>query len=32
MEGYTEYSFEAYFKKMLDGMELWAGACQKVLE
>jgi hypothetical protein len=32
MEGYTEYSFEAYFKRMLDGMELWAGACQKVLE
>jgi hypothetical protein len=28
----TEYSFEAYFKKMLDGMEVWASACEEVLE
>jgi ACT domain-containing protein len=28
----TEYSFNAYFEKMLDGMELWADACEEVLE
>lgn len=26
----TEYSFRAYFEKMLDGMETWASACERV--
>lgn len=28
----TEYSFHSYFEKMLDGMEVWADACEKVCE
>jgi hypothetical protein len=27
----VEYSFVAYFEKMLDGMEIWADACDSVL-
>lgn len=30
INGDIEYSFEAYFRKMLDGMELWADACEQV--
>lgn len=27
----VDYEFEAYFEKMLDGMEIWADACDSVL-
>jgi hypothetical protein len=31
INGDIEYIFEAYFRKMLDGMELWADACEQVI-
>lgn len=29
--GEVDYEFEAYFNEMLDGMEVWADACESVL-
>jgi len=31
LRGDYDYEFEAYFRKMFDGMETWADACEEVL-
>lgn len=30
-DGNYDYDYEAYFRKMFDGMEIWADACEQVI-